>query len=65
MRTFEGTITNILVYDSNYMVILHEEQIVGRFSRIKYEKKLREQFGPDSIIELTIIKKRYLFGQMK
>lgn len=50
MRTFEVTITTILVYNSNNKEILYKERIVGRFSRIKYEKKLREQFGPDSVV---------------
>lgn len=38
MRTFEVTITNISVYDSNHEVKLYEERMVGRFSRIKHEK---------------------------
>lgn len=58
MRTFEVTITTILVYDSNNKDILYLERIVGRFSRIKYEKKLREQFGPDSIIEFYFSKEK-------
>lgn len=58
MRIFEVTITNISVYDINHEVKLYEERMVGRFSRIKHEKKLREQFGPDSIIEFSISKEK-------
>lgn len=58
MRIFEVTITIISVYDSNHEVKLYEERMVGRFSRTKYEKKLREQFGSDSIIEFTTSKEK-------